>query len=489
MFDWALIVVLLYGLCLSFIFMYSLTQGHLALVYAKWRRGNDALQLPQMPEGEWPMVTVQLPVYNEHYVVERLLDAVAALDYPASQLEIQLLDDSDDDAFDLAAAKIEMLRQKGCVVQHIRRAERTGFKAGALAHGLMLSKGAFVAIFDADFVPSPDFLRMTIPYFFNSENLGVVQCRWAHLNVEYSFLTRLQAFGLNAHFTTEQTARNQKGYFINFNGTAGVWRKSCIEQSGGWQSDTLTEDLDLSYRAQLNAWRFVYLPQIGVPAELPVDMNGLKAQQYRWTKGAAQCAKKHLSTVLKKSDLPVSLRLHAAFHLLNSSVFVFVFVAALLSVPLLLVKATHAHWSGLFNWASLFLMSFLMLAFFYWVSRGSERRFWPFLFNFFFFLSVSMGLSWHNTVAVLSGLLGFKSPFVRTPKYALEVGQRGWRDKKYRSAKATSSVLIEALLSLYFAGGLVLGFVLHDFSLWPFHLMLSFGFAFVFYHAWRHSIS
>ena len=355
-----LALIIVYGVFLTFIFFYSLIQLSLAVRYNK-HKNDDESTLPKLSDEAWPFVTIQLPVFNELYVVERLIDAIVALDYPKERLEIQLLDDGNYESVQLAAAKIALLREAGFPIEHIRRPDRVGYKAGALAYGLSTSKGEFTAIFDADFIPNPDFLRRTIPHFLEDHNIGVVQAKWEHLNQDFSTLTRLQAFGLDAHFTVEQVGRNLGGHFINFNGTAGVWRKSCIIDAGGWQSDTITEDLDLSYRAQLKGWRFVYLENVGAPAELPAEMNALKSQQFRWTKGAAECAVKNLPKVLKKRGLGLGTKVHAVFHLLNSFIFICVLSTALLSLPMLVIKANSDRFDTLFNIASIFLLSFLIL--------------------------------------------------------------------------------------------------------------------------------
>ncbi len=482
-----LTLIIIYGVFLTFIFFYSLIQLSLAVRYNKSRKLKKAV-VPEVAEDAWPMVTVQLPVFNELYVVERLIDAVVALDYPRDLLEVQLLDDGNDESVDLAAAKIAELRAQGFPIEHVRRPERVGYKAGALAYGLKHTKGAFTAIFDADFIPNPDFLRQTIPHFLKDEKVGVVQAKWEHLNQDFSALTRLQAFGLDAHFTVEQVGRNEGGHFINFNGTAGVWRKSCIEDAGGWQSDTITEDLDLSYRAQLKGWQFVYLENVGAPAELPAEMNALKSQQFRWTKGAAECAVKNLPKVLKKRGLGLGTKVHAVFHLLNSFIFICVLSTAVLSLPMLVIKSNSHRFDLLFNLASIFLLSFLILGYFYWSAQSNRKgKLKYFLRDFPMFLSVSMGLSLHNSIAVFEGYIGKKTPFVRTPKFALNKKKGSWLDKKYRVVKLSPLTAVEALLTLYFAFGLVLAFVVDDFGMIPFHLMLTLGFGFVFFYSVKHA--
>jgi len=490
----AIALIVLYGLCLMFIFLYSLIQLNLVYRYKKSvgsDRGNLQMGAEYQDENDYPMVTIQLPVFNELYVVERLIDTVCEVDYPADKLEIQVLDDSTDESFAIAAAKIEEWQKKGVDIVHIKRPERIGFKAGALSYGLKMAKGEFTAIFDADFVPNSDFLLRTLPYFKDPE-VGLVQTKWEHLNEDYSMLTRLQAFGLDAHFSVEQQGRNSGNHFINFNGTAGIWRNICIEDAGGWQSDTLTEDLDLSYRAQLKKWKFKYLENIGAPAELPVAMNALKNQQYRWTKGAAECAVKNLPKVLKNNKIGFGTKIHAIFHLMNSFIFICILTTALLSVPMLYVKDQHPEYALIFQLASLFLLSFFILSYFYWVSMSNDKvdkrkSFGEFLMLFPMFLSVSMGMSLHNAIAVLEGYIGRKTPFVRTPKFNLALGKNSLKANKYISHKIKPLTIVEMMLTLYFVSGIALAFILEDYGLVPFHIMLTIGFGFVSFYSVKHA--
>ena len=490
-----LALIILYGLFLSFIFCYSIIQLSLVIRYKFWHKRNTDRQIA-MGEAygdkeDYPKVTVQLPVYNELYVVERLIEAVAQLEYPHDKMEIQVLDDSSDESFELAARKIQEVKHRGLNIKHIKRPDRVGFKAGALAFGLERAEGEFTAIFDADFIPERDFLMKTIPHF-RDESIGLVQTRWKHLNEDYSLLTQLQAFGLDAHFRIEQTGRNAGGHFINFNGTAGVWRNECIVDAGGWQSDTLTEDLDLSYRAQLAGWKFKYLESIGSPAELPAAMNALKNQQYRWTKGAAECAVKNLPKVLMKRKLGFRTKMHAIFHLMNSFIFICILATAMLSIPMLFIKFNSPEYGLLFKLASTFLLSFFILAYFYWVSMTHESKdkyksFWEFILKFPLFLSVSMGMSLHNAIAVLEGYVGRKTPFVRTPKFNVNTREDSIKGNKYLRRKLNPLTFVEGLLMLYFFSGIIFAFYLEDFGLLPFHLMLFFGFAFVFILSLKHS--
>ena len=480
------VLLSIYGLLLFFILLYSFVQLNLSLAYRNEMKEDK--QRPKADGIDWPHVTIQLPVYNELYVVERLIDCVAELDYPSDKLEIQVLDDGNDESVQKAQSRVAHWQSKGLDIKHIQREERVGYKAGALAYGLEKAKGEFTAIFDADFLPSKDFLKRTIPHFIGNDQLGVVQTRWEHINEDYSTLTRLQAFGLDAHFTVEQTGRNRQGHFINFNGTAGVWRNACIHDAGGWQHDTITEDLDLSYRAQLKGWKFRYLEEVGSPAELPAEMNALKSQQFRWTKGAAECAVKNLPKVLMKRGIGLPTKIHAIFHLMNSAVFVCILAAALLSLPILMVKASTSAYDIWFNVAGVFLISFFVLAFFYWTSRKYRGdRFIDFLRDFPLFLSVSMGLSLHNSIAVIEGYIGRKTPFVRTPKFAIADTKSSWTDKKYRALKANPITVVEALLSIYFIFAVGLGIYFLEFGLMPFHVMLAVGFGYVAWYSFKHT--
>ncbi|MEM7659806.1 MAG: cellulose synthase family protein [Bacteroidota bacterium] len=306
------LVIGVYLLALISIFLYSLGQLHLVITFLRHRKHEQMLP-PLEGDEDLPFVTIQLPIYNELYVVERLLDNIAALDYPKNRYEVQLLDDSTDETVEVAAKKVAELQAKGLDITQVRRPDRVGFKAGALGYGLEFAKGDFVAIFDADFLPKPNYLRATMAHF-TDDNIGVVQARWEHINRDYSLFTQAQAFHLDAHFTIEQFSRGQEGLYLNFNGTAGVWRKACIIDAGGWEADTLTEDLDLSYRAQIKGWRFRYVDEIGAPAELPVEMGAIKSQQYRWMKGGAEVARKMLWKVWR-SDAPLIRKIHGSLHL------------------------------------------------------------------------------------------------------------------------------------------------------------------------------
>lgn len=487
-----LILIVIYGLALLFIFCYSLIQIQLVVKYGKYKKQLKDRTVQNVDADFVPAVTVQLPVFNEKYVVNRLIDAVVELEYPKQHLEIQVLDDSTDETIDIAQQKVKEWQQKGYDIKYIHRIDRSGFKAGALAEGLKEAKGDFVAIFDADFLPKSDFLKRIIPYFKNSK-LGMIQSRWEHINERYSMLTKLQAFGLNAHFSVEQGGRNAGGHFINFNGTAGVWRRAAIEEAGGWQSDTLTEDLDLSYRAQLKGWEFLFLEEVGAPAELPAEMNALKTQQFRWNKGAAECTRKNLMKVLKATNLSLSTKLNATFHLMNTAVFICIVILALLSLPMLAIKEHFQEYDLLFKLAGFFLITLPILGLFYWTSlkrsyTSKWKAFAHFMVLFPMFLSVSMGLSLHNAMAVLEGYMGKKTPFVRTPKFNLTDDQtKKWSTNVYLKRTFTPLTILELLFAFYFLGGIILGFVYGDFGLMPFHLMLFLGYTYVSVFSVSHS--
>ena len=477
-----ILIVIGYISSLILIFFFSLGQFNLTLHYRK----KTAIKDNGKTLDNWPIVTVQLPIYNEQYVVERLIDGIVALDYDQKKLQIQILDDSTDETRQLIADKISQYQAQGIWIEHVRRNDRQGFKAGALGYGTELAKGEFIAVFDADFLPEKDFLRKTIPQF-TEDNIGMVQTRWGHINKDYSVLTRMQAFGLDAHFTVEQAGRNKAGSFISFNGTAGVWRKDCINDSGGWSAETLTEDLDLSYRAQLKGWRFKYLEDVIAPAELPVLLPAVKSQQYRWNKGAAETAKKNLGNIFKSGLKPIH-KIHATFHLMNSSVFLLLLVAGLLSIPMLFIKESNPELRIYFDLGSVFLLGFFAIAFFYWTASSKvcpKKTLKYYLFNFPLFLAFSMGLSLHNAIAVGEGLLGIKTPFVRTPKFNILNQKDSWKGNKYINWKISPSVIFETLLAFYFIAGIASGIYLHDFGLLIFHLMLAIGFGAVSYLSLR----
>ncbi|WP_418512325.1 cellulose synthase family protein [Corallibacter sp.] len=481
------IIITIYALALLLIFLYALVQLNLLLNYIKVKRNiltNVPLDLNKV--DEIPRVTIQLPVYNELYVMERLLDNIAKIKYPKNKLDIQVLDDSTDESVITTAAHIQRLRETGLDIQHIQRNIRTGFKAGALKEGLKTAKGEFIAIFDADFLPKSDWLLQTVPYFKN-EKIGVVQTRWGHINRNYSLLTKVQAFALDAHFTIEQVGRNTQGHFINFNGTAGIWRKNCIIDAGNWTADTLTEDLDLSYRAQLKHWEFKYLEHVETPAELPVAVSAARSQQFRWNKGAAENFRKSFFKVLLAKNLSPSTKVHCLFHLLNSSMFLSIFVLAILSIPMLYIKQLEPfkmYALGL----GIFILSSVIFFIYYWymyktIYGKGFKNFINYIGLFFVFFTIIMGFSLHNTIAVIEGHLGKRSDFIRTPKFNISTIKDSWKSNKYLNKKLSISTIFEGLLMLYFGFGLYSAFTITkegDFGFFGFHLMLFLGFGYVF---------
>ena len=484
------IIIAIYSIALLLIFMYALAQLNLLFKYLSARKNHkDAPTFDFSNEDEIPFVTIQLPVYNELYVMDRLLENIALMDYPHNKLEIQVLDDSTDESFNKTAIHVFKLQKTGLDIQHITRKNRKGFKAGALKEGLKTAKGEYIAIFDADFLPKKDWLKNTIPYFKDPE-IGVVQTRWGHLNRNYSILTRVQAFALDAHFTLEQVGRNSKGHFINFNGTAGVWRKECILDAGNWEGDTLTEDLDLSFRAQLKNWKFKYLEDVETPAELPIVISAARSQQFRWNKGGAENFQKMAWRVFKSRNVSLKTKIHSFLHLLNSTMFLNILIVAILSIPMLYIKNEYEHLKIYFFVMSFFVISTIIFFICYWftfksIYGGGFKRFLKYIGMFFTFFSVAMGFSVHNSIAVLEGHFGKKSEFIRTPKFNIGDLKEGWKGNKYIAKNISPNVIIEGVLMLYFAFGMYSAFIVGDhggdFGLFPFHLMLFLGFGFVFF--------
>jgi cellulose synthase/poly-beta-1,6-N-acetylglucosamine synthase-like glycosyltransferase len=426
----------------------------------------------------WPRVTVQLPIYNEKYVIERLVEAIAAFDYPRELLDIQVLDDSTDETQEVAANCVERYRQLGVPVSYIHRDNREGFKAGALQEGLKTAQGEFVAIFDADFIPPADFLRRTVPYFLD-QKLAMVQTRWSYINRHYSALTEVEAILLDGHFVIEHSSRFRSGLFFNFNGTAGIWRRIAIEDAGGWQHDTLTEDTDLSYRAQLRGWHFTYLPEIDCPSELPVEMNAFKSQQARWAKGLMQTAKKILPRVLR-SDMPGAVKAEAVFHLTaNISYPLMVFMSIIL-LPAMIVRFYQGWVQVLIIDLPLFLASTCSISSFYLAAeRALYPKTWKRTFLYLpFVMAVGIGLSVRNAMAVMEAIVGVKSEFVRTPKYRVEAGAQGsgaWAKKKYHKS-AGWMPFAEVALGLYFAGAVFYALQNENYATVPFLLLFVWGY-------------
>lgn len=484
------IIIVVYTIALTLIFIYALAQLNLLSNYLKaQKKQSQAVKFDFSNPNNIPFVSIQLPVYNEMYVMERLLENMSKMDYPKDKLEIQVLDDSTDESLELTQKLVKQLKLSGVNIVHIHRTKRTGFKAGALKEGLKVAKGEFIAIFDADFLPRPNWLKETIPYF-KDENIGVVQTRWSHLNRNHSVLTKIQAFALDAHFTLEQVGRNSKSHFINFNGTAGVWRKTCILEAGNWEGDTLTEDLDLSYRAQLKNWKFKYLEDVETPAELPMAISAARSQQFRWNKGGAENFRKMAWKLVKNKHISAKTKAHGLLHLLNSTMFLNIFIVAVLSIPMLYIKNEYESLKPYFYVMSFFVVSSIIFFVCYWfmykkIYGNGLKDFIEYLGMFFTFFSIAMGFSLHNSVAVLEGHFGKRSDFVRTPKFNINSLSDSWKNNKYLSKKIPIYVLFEGLLTLYFGFGMYSAFVVGnqggDFGLFPFHLMLFLGFGYVFF--------
>jgi cellulose synthase/poly-beta-1,6-N-acetylglucosamine synthase-like glycosyltransferase len=422
---------------------------------------------------EWPCVTVQLPIFNEKYTVERLLRAVTRLDYPTDRLQIQVLDDSTDDTFELLAGLVENYRSRGVNIELVHRVDRKGYKAGALENGLYTASGELIAIFDADFVPKPDWLKRTVPSFQNPK-LGCLQTRWGHTNQRYNSLTQAEAMGIDGHFIIEQTVRSKNGFFLNFNGTAGLWRRACIEDAGGWQWDTLTEDLDLSYRAQMRGWKFDYLPDVVVPAELPPQVEAYKKQQFRWAKGSFQVVRKVLPSVLR-ANLPLTVRFMALLHLTGYFVHPLMLSVLLLTLPVGLLVP------GAFSVFPISLIAGLGPPLLYLTATATQHRsVLKRMSTFPLLVIVGFGLSLSTTVAVLEGLFSKGGAFIRTPKLNISNS----RQKKQKIDRAyvaplSSMVWIEIMLGLY---AMVTGIVLAPYIGWgvvPWMIIYMLGFFYI----------
>lgn len=467
------LILALYYFFLGSLALYGVHRLAMVALYYRTRAGS----IPRPPEPEsWPRVTVQLPLYNELYVATRLVDAVCDLDYPQDRLEIQVLDDSTDKTREIVEQRVAHQRSLGVDIHHLHRRDRRGFKAGALEAGSRRARGQLLAVFDADFVPRPDFLRRTVPYFVDPE-IGMVQARWDHLNRAYSLLTRVQSIFLDGHFVIEHAARNRAGLFFNFNGTAGIWRREAIAKAGGWQHDTLTEDLDLSYRAQLAGWKFLFLPQVTVPAELPVDVNAFKRQQFRWAKGSIQTARKLLREILC-SPFGWWVKLEALIHLTCNAAYLLMVGLSLLVFPAMLLRADTDWPLLLLVDLPLFLTASVSVLVFYVVSQIGAGRSWGQGLRYLVpLMGLGIGLAVNNARAVLEGLVHKGGVFERTPKYRIEQSGDGWRGKGYRVPRDLS-VLIEGVLAVCFVLCFGLAWVL---DMWP-----SLFFLYLFLHGYTY---
>src|SRR5438309_1267619 len=467
-----LAIVIPYFLVLGVLAAYGFHRYWLVYCYSK-HHANIPVK-PAEP-ADWPKVTIQLPIYNERYVVERLVEAISRLDYPSNLLDVQLLDDSTDETREVARSCVERYRALGLDLRYLHRANREGFKAGALAEGMKSAGGEFIAIFDADFQPSPDFLRRTLPYF-GDPKLAMVQTRWTYLNRDYSALTEVESILLDGHFVIEHGARARSGRFFNFNGTAGVWRRKAIDDAGGWQHDTLTEDTDLSYRAQLRGWRFLYLQDVECPAELPVEMTAFKTQQARWAKGLIQTGKKILPRVLR-SDAPLHTKIEAWYHLTANISYPLMIMLSVLLLPAMIIRFYQGWFQMLYIDLPLFMASTFSISSFYLVSqRELFPRSWPRALLYLpFLMALGIGLTITHTKAVIEALIGKQTAFARTPKYRVESKQDKVGATKYRKRLGWVPWL-ELLIGTYFAATVYYAIDNENYITVPFLLLFVLGY-------------
>jgi cellulose synthase/poly-beta-1,6-N-acetylglucosamine synthase-like glycosyltransferase len=473
-FDLAMMIP--YFLVLFILAAYGMHRYKLLYDYYVHRKNVPS---PPPPVTNWPKVTIQLPIFNERYVIERLVDAVAQFDYPRESLDIQVLDDSTDETRDVARDCVERHAAQGLPITYIHRTNREGYKAGALENGLKTAQGEFVAIFDADFIPQPDFLRRTVPHFLSpngGEKIGMVQTRWTYLNSDYSLLTRVETILLDGHFVIEHGGRSRRGTFFNFNGTAGVWRRVAIDSAGGWEHDTLTEDTDLSYRAQLKGWKFLYLPEIECASELPIDMNGFKAQQARWAKGLMQTAKKILPKVFR-SDVPWHVKSEAFFHLTANISYPLMVLLSTLLLPAMIVRFYQGWFQMLVIDLPLFLASTCSISSFYIAAQKELRpKTWPSTFLYMpFVMATGIGLSVRNAQGVMEALFGKQSEFARTPKFRIEGKSGTFAAKKYKN-KSGWMPYVEVGLGLYFALAVIYAVSNENYATAPFLLLFVWGY-------------
>jgi cellulose synthase/poly-beta-1,6-N-acetylglucosamine synthase-like glycosyltransferase len=476
-FDWT-IIVLYFGILLLLAILGII---RLRMVYQFWRyRHIKPEPLGRYTEKELPRITVQLPLFNELYVAERLIDSIIRLDYPRHLLEIQVLDDSTDETVEIASKVVEKYALQGFDINYIHRSDRTGYKAGALENGLKSAKGELLAIFDADFTPWPDCLRKMVDYF-TDERIGAVQMRWSHINGSYSLFTRVQEILLDSHFVIEQTSRNRTGAFFNFNGTAGMWRREAIEWSGGWQHDTLTEDTDLSFRAQLMGWKFVYLLDQDAPAELPVEINAFKAQQRRWAKGLVQVGLKLMPRIWKHPKLSFKQKLELFFRLFGNCAAILMIILSLLHIPVLIVRFNQ----GLFQLFTLdipimLFATFSVICFYgstiYFRYPQEKWRYWliPLC------MAMGIGLVFSNTRAVLEALFGVRTGFVRTPKYRVESTKDNWLQAamRYRRKKGLLP-LFELAFAFYFLFAVYYAFRSEIYATIPWLMLFLLGYGYM----------
>ncbi len=467
--------IILYLFTLGALALYGIHRSALLFLYVRHRRERTEPS-GRFDEAELPRVTVQLPMYNEMHVAERLIKAVASIDYPRDRLEIQVLDDSTDTTSAIARATCASLRSKGVDIAYLHRQDRTGYKAGALAEGAKRAKGELLVVFDADFAPGASIVRDLV-HFFVDPKVGMVQARWTHLNRAHSVLTRCQGMLLDGHFLIEHSARHRSGRFFNFNGTAGMWRKSTIADAGGWQHDTITEDMDLSYRAQLRDWKFVYVPHVSVPAELPCDMTSFKSQQYRWAKGSVQTAMKLLGTIMR-APVPIRVKQEAFFHLTNNVAYVLLIVLALLQLPNMMLRRQMENPELLMLDVPLFLATCGSVAAFYITAhRDLYADRWEAIKQLPVTMALGIGLSVNNARGALEGMFGRDVEFVRTPKCGLVDGEAP-KPSRYQGRWPWHNVL-EIMLGLYCTATLAIALVTQSWASVPFVLLFSAGFLYV----------
>jgi cellulose synthase/poly-beta-1,6-N-acetylglucosamine synthase-like glycosyltransferase len=466
------LILVLYFFVLSILAIYGWHRYYLVYLYMK---NKDKAPAPLPPLKDLPPVTVQLPIFNEMYVADRLIGAVCELDYPRELLEIQVLDDSTDETRDIAELAVRRYAAKGFDIKYLHRVDRSGFKAGALDAGLKQATGQFIAIFDADFIPPGDFLMRTLPYFATDPRIAMVQARWGHINQDYSLLTKIQAILLDAHFVLEHGGRNRAGCFFNFNGTAGIWRREAIPDAGGWHHDTLTEDLDLSYRAQLKGWRFVFLPDLVCPAEVPVEMNSFKSQQHRWAKGSIQTCMKLLPRILR-SNQPLGVKAEAFFHLSANFNYLLMSVLSILMFPSMYVRYSMGWTEMLLIDIPLFAAATMSFCNFYMVSQRELYADWKNRLKYLpFLMSIGIGLCVNNTRAVIEAMFGKQSEFARTPKYGIERDSDEWVGKKYHQSVGVQP-MIELGLGLYFTATVFYALANGIYGTLPFLMLFQVGF-------------
>ena len=465
------LILATYFFVLVILAVYGWHRYYLVYLYMK---NKGRMPVPAGKLEAWPVVTIQLPIYNEMYVADRLIDAVCQIEYPRELLEIQVLDDSTDETCGVAEQAVRRNAARGVDIKYIHRADRSGYKAGALDAALKVAKGEFVAIFDADFIPTTDFLTRTVP-FFTDPQVAMVQARWGHINQDYSLLTKIQSILLDGHFVLEHGGRNRAGLFFNFNGTAGIWRRTAITDAGGWQHDTLTEDLDLSYRAQLRGWRFVFLPDLIAPAEVPVEMNSFKSQQHRWAKGSIQTCRKLLPRILR-ANVPFGVKAEAFFHLTANFNYPLMCVLSVLMFPSMVIRYNMGWYEMLLIDVPLFFAATFSVCNFYMICQREIHSDWLARLKYLpFLMSIGIGLSINNTRAVFEALFNKQSEFARTPKYRIEGDADEWVGKRYRQSVAVQP-FVELALGLYFTWTVFYALANQIYATLPFLVLFQIGF-------------